>query len=268
MPAPMMDTYAPPELVFDHGKGVRLFTETGDSYLDFISGIAVNCLGHAHPKAVAALTEQAGKLWPFSNLFRVPAGIELADKLTAATFADRVFFTNSGAEAMECALEMPMLGAVLNANNMRLDVGTSAYILEHGEAKVLLVDTEFSAMAAEAVAQSGRDVLVVDIEDSEGPGGDGARAAAGAARDLDGHDPRPGPGAWRNGAAVADRHERLHHQPARRYPRPGNGFADTDLHLGRQPGTRFHGADFGSDPRAARLPDRDEHDRDILAQQA
>ncbi len=124
MPAPMMDTYAPPELVFDHGKGVRLYTEAGDSYLDFIAGIAVNCLGHAHPKAVAALTEQAGKLWHLSNMFRVPAGIELADKLTAATFADRVFFTNSGAEAMECALKTARRYQFVTGNPQRYRIIT------------------------------------------------------------------------------------------------------------------------------------------------
>ena len=75
-------------------------------------------------------------------------------------------------EALECALAVPMLGAVLNANNVRLDAATLGYILDHGEAKVLLVDTEFSALASEAVAASGRDLLIVDIEDSEGPGGD------------------------------------------------------------------------------------------------
>ncbi|SMX22000.1 AMP-binding protein [Boseongicola aestuarii] len=74
-------------------------------------------------------------------------------------------------EALECALAMPLLGAVLNANNVRLDADTIGYILDHGEAKVLLVDTEFSAMAAEAIRQSGRDLLIVDIEDTEGPGG-------------------------------------------------------------------------------------------------
>lgn len=124
MPAPMMDTYAPPELVFDHGKGVRLFTDSGESYLDFISGIAVNCLGHAHPKAVAALTEQAGKLWHLSNMFRVPAGVELADKLTAATFADRVFFTNSGAEAMECALKTARRYQYVTGNPQRYRIIT------------------------------------------------------------------------------------------------------------------------------------------------
>ena len=74
-------------------------------------------------------------------------------------------------EALECAFAIPMLGAVLNANNVRLDAGTIAYILDHGEAKVLLVDSEFSAMAADAVTQAGRDLLIVDIEDPEGPGG-------------------------------------------------------------------------------------------------
>src|SRR6056297_864856 len=75
-------------------------------------------------------------------------------------------------EALECALAVPMLGAVLNANNVRLDAGTIAFILDHGDAKVLLVDTEYSAMAAEAVRLSGRGLLIVDIEDTEGPGGD------------------------------------------------------------------------------------------------
>ena len=124
MPAPMMDTYAPPELVFDHGKGVRLFTDSGESYLDFISGIAVNCLGHANPKAVAALTEQAGKLWHLSNMFRVPAGIELADKLTGATFADRVFFTNSGTEAVECALKTARRYQFVTGNPQRYRIIT------------------------------------------------------------------------------------------------------------------------------------------------
>lgn len=124
MPAPMMDTYAPPDLNFERGEGVRLITDKGDKYLDFISGIAVNCLGHAHPKAVAALTEQAGKLWHLSNMFRVPAGVELAKKLTNATFADRVFFTNSGAEAMECALKTARRYHFVNGNPQRYRIIT------------------------------------------------------------------------------------------------------------------------------------------------
>lgn len=75
-------------------------------------------------------------------------------------------------ETLECTLAIPLIGAVLNANNTRLDAATLGYILDHGEAKVLLVDTEFSALAAEAVAISGRDLLIIDIEDSQGPGGD------------------------------------------------------------------------------------------------
>jgi acetylornithine/N-succinyldiaminopimelate aminotransferase len=100
-----MDTYAPPDLVFERGEGVRLYTAEGKSWLDFISGIAVNALGHHHPKAVAALKDQADKLWHLSNMFQVPGQIELAKKYTDATFADRVFFTNSGAEAVECSLK-------------------------------------------------------------------------------------------------------------------------------------------------------------------
>jgi fatty-acyl-CoA synthase len=75
-------------------------------------------------------------------------------------------------EALECALAVPMIGAVLNANNIRLDARTLGYIFEHGEASVLLVDTEFSQLAREAVALSSRRLLIIDIEDSEGPGGD------------------------------------------------------------------------------------------------
>ena len=74
-------------------------------------------------------------------------------------------------EAFECALAVPMIGAVLNANNTRLDAGTIAYILDHGEAKVFLVDTELSGIARDALAELGRDIPVIDIHDSEGPGG-------------------------------------------------------------------------------------------------
>jgi acetylornithine/N-succinyldiaminopimelate aminotransferase len=124
MPAPMMDTYSPPDLIFDHGKGTRLYTADGASYLDFISGIAVNCLGHAHPKAVSALTEQAGKLWHLSNMFKVPQGVELATKLTEATFADRVFFTNSGAESVECSIKTARRYHYVNGSPQRYRIIT------------------------------------------------------------------------------------------------------------------------------------------------
>ncbi|MEM9939588.1 MAG: aspartate aminotransferase family protein [Pseudomonadota bacterium] len=101
----IMPVYRPPEEAFERGDGVHLTTDEGKSYLDFIGGIAVSALGHSHPAMVEALQEQAGKLWHTSNMFRVPAGEELARKICEDTFADRVFFTNSGTEAVECAIK-------------------------------------------------------------------------------------------------------------------------------------------------------------------
>lgn len=95
----MLPVYAPPEEVFTRGEGVRLFTEDGTAYLDFIAGIAVNALGHAHPAMVDALTEQAKKLWHTSNMFRVPAGEELSEKYCKHTFADRSFFCHLPVQA-------------------------------------------------------------------------------------------------------------------------------------------------------------------------
>jgi len=105
-PSPaVMATYARQDLVFERGEGSWLVTANGDRYLDFASGVAVNVLGHAHPKLVAALTAQAQKLWHTSNLYRVAGQEKLAEALVAATFADRVFFCNSGAEACEAAIK-------------------------------------------------------------------------------------------------------------------------------------------------------------------
>jgi len=101
----IMPVYAPPEDVFVRGEGLRLYTEDGDAYLDFIAGIAVTALGHSHPALVEALKTQAEKLWHTSNMFRVPAAEELSRKICDRTFADRVFFTNSGTEAVEAALK-------------------------------------------------------------------------------------------------------------------------------------------------------------------
>jgi acetylornithine/N-succinyldiaminopimelate aminotransferase len=94
------------DVAFVRGEGPYLFAEGGERYLDFGAGIAVNAFGHANPKLVAALTDQAGKLWHTSNLYRVPGQESLSKKLTDATFADTVFFTNSGVEACECAFKM------------------------------------------------------------------------------------------------------------------------------------------------------------------
>jgi acetylornithine/N-succinyldiaminopimelate aminotransferase len=101
----LFETFARVPLSFDRGEGSWLITEDGRRYLDFAGGIAVNSLGHGHPKLVAALTEQAGKLWHTSNLYQIPGQTRLAERLVENTFADKVFFTNSGAEALECAIK-------------------------------------------------------------------------------------------------------------------------------------------------------------------
>ncbi|MGD9786282.1 MAG: aspartate aminotransferase family protein [Hyphomicrobiaceae bacterium] len=100
-----MPTYARQDLVFARGEGAWLETDTGERYLDVGSGVAVNALGHAHPHLVSALQDQAQRLWHTSNLYRVEGQERLATRLTELTFADRVFFCNSGAEACEGAIK-------------------------------------------------------------------------------------------------------------------------------------------------------------------
>ncbi len=102
----VLGIYARANVEFEKGEGAYLFTPAGERYLDFAAGVAVNVLGHAHPHLVAALTAQAQKLWHTSNLYRVSGQERLAQRLTGATFADKVFFANSGAEAMEASVKM------------------------------------------------------------------------------------------------------------------------------------------------------------------
>jgi acetylornithine/N-succinyldiaminopimelate aminotransferase len=104
--SPLLPTYARSGLAFERGEGAYLYTEGGERYLDFASGIAVTSLGHAHPHLVKALTGQAEKLWHVSNLHVIPGQERLAARLCEATFADNVFFANSGAEAVECAIKV------------------------------------------------------------------------------------------------------------------------------------------------------------------
>jgi acetylornithine/N-succinyldiaminopimelate aminotransferase len=106
MIASVLPTYNRAPLAFVTGEGSWLTAADGSRYLDLGAGIAVNVLGHANPDLVAALTEQAGKLWHVSNLYQIPEQQRLADALVAATFADTVFFTNSGTEAAELAIKM------------------------------------------------------------------------------------------------------------------------------------------------------------------
>ena len=102
---PLYDTFSRAPMRFERGEGAWLVTDTGERYLDFAGGIAVNSLGHSHPHLVAALTEQASRLWHVSNLYEIPGQSRLGERLVEATFADKVFFTNSGAEALECAIK-------------------------------------------------------------------------------------------------------------------------------------------------------------------
>ena len=101
-----MSTFARVNLAFERGDGVWLTATNGERYLDFTSGVAVNALGHAHPHLVAALTAQAQKVWHVSNLYDAPEAERVAQRLCDASFADVVFFCNSGAEAMECSIKM------------------------------------------------------------------------------------------------------------------------------------------------------------------
>ena len=94
------------KISFVRGKGSYLYTASGIKYLDFVQGIAVNCLGHAHPKLVETIKKQSKKLWHVSNAFQIPEGEKLAKKLCQKTFADYVMFQNSGAEATEAAIKI------------------------------------------------------------------------------------------------------------------------------------------------------------------
>ena len=106
MSSAIVPTYARADLTFERGDGCWLTTTNGERYLDFGAGIAVVSLGHSHPHLLEALANQGGKLWHTSNLFQMPEGERLARRLADATFADQVFFANSGAEANEAAIKM------------------------------------------------------------------------------------------------------------------------------------------------------------------
>ncbi len=104
--AVMVPNYAPATIVPVRGEGSRVWDQEGAEYIDFAGGVAVTCLGHAHPRLVQALTEQAGRLWHVSNLLVNEPALRLAQKLCELTFAEKVFFANSGAEANEAALKL------------------------------------------------------------------------------------------------------------------------------------------------------------------
>ncbi|MEZ8081409.1 aspartate aminotransferase family protein [Enterovibrio norvegicus] len=108
----MVPCYAPMTMIPEKGKGARIWDQDGREYIDFAGGIAVSCLGHCHPVMVNALKEQAEKLWHLSNVMTNAPALRLAKKLTEVSFAERVFFANSGAEANEAALKLARRWAV------------------------------------------------------------------------------------------------------------------------------------------------------------
>ena len=118
----LMGVYNRAPVEVDRGEGVWLHARDGQTYLDCVSGIATNALGHCHPKLVAAIQQQAARLWHVSNIFRIPGQEELADKLTGASFADVVFFANSGTEAIECAIKTARRYHAARGNPERIDV--------------------------------------------------------------------------------------------------------------------------------------------------
>lgn len=120
----VLPTYNRADVAFVRGEGSWLFAEDGKRYLDFGSGVAVNAFGHANPRLIKALTEQAAKVWHVSNLYRVPGQESLAGKLVANSFADTVFFTNSGTEAIELAIKMARRFHFVNGNPERFHIVT------------------------------------------------------------------------------------------------------------------------------------------------
>ena len=118
----LMGVYNRAPLAFDHGKGARLWSTEGEAYLDCVAGIATDALGHAHPVLVEALKRQGEKLWHVSNIYGIPEQEALAERLTAASFADVVFFTNSGTEAIECALKAARKYHSAKGNPERIDI--------------------------------------------------------------------------------------------------------------------------------------------------
>ncbi|HCQ52925.1 MAG TPA: acetylornithine transaminase [Brevundimonas diminuta] len=117
-----MGVYNRAPLEVERGQGVRLWSTDGTEYLDCVSGISTNALGHAHPKLVQAVKDQAEKLWHVSNIFKIPGQDALADSLCEKSFADVVFFTNSGTEAIECALKTARKFHVANGQPERIDI--------------------------------------------------------------------------------------------------------------------------------------------------
>ena len=185
----LMNTYNRQAVAFTHGEGVWMFDENGKRYLDALSGIAVNTLGHAHPRLVAAISEQAGKLMHTSNIYRVREQEALSDKLTALAQMDDVFFCNSGCEANEAAIKIARLyghqkgieSPAIIVMEQAFHGRTLATLSATGNRKVQagfeplvsgFVRVPFDDLAAvEAVAQNNPNVVAILFEVIQGEGG-------------------------------------------------------------------------------------------------
>ena len=184
----LMGVYNRAPLAFERGEGARLYTAEGEAYLDCLAGIATTGLGHAHPKLVAALKAQAEKLWHVSNIFRIPGQEALAKELTDATFADVVFFTNSGTEAVECALKTARKYHWAKGDKERVDIigfdgafhgrsyaavfaaGNPSYVEGFGPALPGYVSLPFGDMDA-LKAAIGATTAAIIVEPVQGEGG-------------------------------------------------------------------------------------------------
>jgi acetylornithine aminotransferase len=185
----LMNTYARLPVAFTHGQGAWLFDDAGKRYLDALSGIAVNTLGHAHPRLVGALAAQAGKLIHTSNLYRIPQQEQLADRLATLAAMDEVFFCNSGCEANEAAIKLarfyghqrgidaPAIVVMDNAFHGRTLATLSATGSRKAQAGFEplvsgFVRVPFDDLATiEAVAQHNANVVAVLFEPIQGEGG-------------------------------------------------------------------------------------------------
>ena len=185
----ILGVYNRAPLAFERGKGARLYTEDGDVYLDCMAGIATTGLGHGHPKVLAALKDQADKLWHVSNVFRIPGQERLAARLCEETFADVVFFTNSGTEAIECALKTARKYHWAKGAPERIDIigfegafhgrsyaavyaaGNPSYVEGFGPALPGYVSLPFGDMEALAAAIASPTTAAVILEPVQGEGG-------------------------------------------------------------------------------------------------
>lgn len=150
MITPLMPTYARNPIAFERGEGMYLFDTNGKKYLDFYSGIGVMCMGHSHPTLVKALQEQGAKLWHTANGFTIPEGERMARRLTENCVADTVFFGNSGAEAIECAIKM--------VRKYHHDKGNA------GKYRIITMASAFHGRTLAGIAAAGQEKLTKGFE--------------------------------------------------------------------------------------------------------